>query len=146
MAIEVPDLSVYTICQLADGTELKMPYNMFSYDPQRVVIFIFPEERSFEEVENLFQNQTKIKKIIIKDQDSNNIYATLAGYSVLLKYKKKYQEAYREGYDDGEYFRYTTDLYLVTLCKPSINDMLPKLQSDLEYLAIMSDIDIDESI
>ena len=75
------------------------------------------------------------------------MYANLRGYTILLNLEKQYQEAYRKEYDDdGEYQIYTTDLFVITLKKPDAEDMLPQFQANLEYIAIMSDIDIDDDI
>lgn len=147
MAIEIPDLSVYDILELADGMEIKIPLNMFSFGPDQVRVYIFPENRTLEDLEAIFQNAKLTYQLHFWDREKENMYANLRGYTILLNLEKKYQEAYRKEYDeDGEYQIYTTDLFVITLKKPDAEDMLPQFQANLEYIAIMSDIDIDDDI
>lgn len=144
MAIEIPDLSVYDILELADGMEIKIPLNMFSFGPDQVRVYVFPEDRTLEDLEAIFQNAKLTYQLHFWDREKENMYANLRGYTILLNLEKKYQEAYRKEYDeDGEYQIYTTDLFVITLKKPDAEDMLPQFQANLEYIAIMSDIDID---
>ena len=147
MAIEIPDLSVYDILELADGMEIKIPLNMFSFGPDQVRVYVFPENRTLEDLEAIFQNAKLTYQLHFWDREKENMYANLRGYTILLNLEKKYQEAYRKEYDeDGEYQIYTTDLFVITLKKPDAEDMLPQFQANLEYIAIMSDIDIDDDI
>lgn len=147
MAIEIPDLSVYDILELADGMEIKIPLNMFSFGPDQVRVYVFPEDRTLEDLEAIFQNAKLTYQLHFWDREKENMYANLRGYTILLNLEKKYQEAYRKEYDeDGEYQIYTTDLFVITLKKPDAEDMLPQFQANLEYIAIMSDIDIDDDI
>ena len=147
MAIEIPDLSVYDILELADGMEIKIPLNMFSFGPDQVRVYVFPEDRTLEDLEAIFQNAKLTYQLHFWDREKKNMYANLRGYTILLNLEKKYQEAYRKEYDeDGEYQIYTTDLFVITLKKPDAEDMLPQFQANLEYIAIMSDIDIDDDI
>ena len=147
MAIEIPDLSVYDILELADGMEIKIPLNMFSFGPDQVRVYVFPEDRTLEDLEAIFQNAKLTYQLHFWDREKENMYANLRGYTILLILEKKYQEAYRKEYDeDGEYQIYTTDLFVITLKKPDAEDMLPQFQANLEYIAIMSDIDIDDDI
>ena len=147
MAIEIPDLSVYDILELADGMEIKIPLNMFSFGPDQVRVYVFPEDRTLEDLEAIFQNAKLTYQLHFWDREKENMYANLRGYTILLNLEKKYQEAYRKEYDEnGEYQIYTTDLFVVTLKKPDAEDMLPQFQANLEYIAIMSDIDIDDDI
>ena len=147
MAIEIPDLSVYDILELADGMEIKIPLNMFSFGPDQVRVYVFPEDRTLEDLEAIFQNAKLTYQLHFWDREKENMYANLRGYTILLNLEKKYQEAYRKEYDeDGEYQIYTTDLFVITLKKPDAVDMLPQFQANLEYIAIMSDIDIDDDI
>ena len=147
MAIEIPDLSVYDILELADGMEIKIPLNMFSFGPDQVRVYVFPEDRTLEDLEAIFQNAKLTYQLHFKKKKKENMYANLRGYTILLNLEKKYQEAYRKEYDeDGEYQIYTTDLFVITLKKPDAEDMLPQFQANLEYIAIMSDIDIDDDI
>lgn len=145
MAIEIPDLSVYDILELANGMEIKIPLNMFSFGPDQVRVYVFPEDRTLEDLEAIFQNAKLTYQLHFWDREKENMYANLRGYTILLNLEKKYQEAYRKEYDEnGEYQIYTTDLFVVTLKKPDAEDMLPQFQANLEYIAIMADIDIDE--
>lgn len=147
MAIEIPDLSIYDILELADGMEIKIPLNMFSFGPDQVRVYVFPEDRTLEDLEAIFQNAKLTYQLHFWDREKKNMYANLRGYTILLNLEKKYQEAYRKEYDeDGEYQIYTTDLFVITLKKPDAEDMLPQFQANLEYIAIMSDIDIDDDI
>ena len=147
MAIEIPDLSIYDILELADGMEIKIPLNMFSLGPDQVRVYVFPEDRTLEDLEAIFQNAKLTYQLHFWDREKENMYANLRGYTILLNLEKKYQEAYRKEYDeDGEYQIYTTDLFVITLKKPDAEDMLPQFQANLEYIAIMSDIDIDDDI
>ena len=147
MAIEIPDLSIYDILELADGMEIKIPLNMFSFGPDQVRVYVFPEDRTLEDLEAIFQNAKLTYQLHFWDREKENMYANLRGYTILLNLEKKYQEAYRKEYDeDGEYQIYTTDLFVITLKKPDAEDMLPQFQANLEYIAIMSDIDIDDDI
>ena len=145
MAIEIPDLSVYDILELANGMEIKIPLNMFSFGPDQVRVYVFPEDRTLEDLEAIFQNAKLTYQLHFWDREKENMYANLRGYTILLNLEKKYQEAYRKEYDEnGEYQIYTTDLFVITLKKPDAEDMLPQFQANLEYIAIMADIDIDE--
>ena len=147
MAIEIPDLDIYDILELADGSEIKIPLNMFSFGPDQVRVYIFPEDRTLEDLETIFQNTKLTYQLHFWDRKKENMYANLRGYTILLNLEKQYQEAYRKEYDDdGEYQIYTTDLFVITLKKPDAEDMLPQFQANLEYIAIMSDIDIDDDI
>ena len=120
MAIEIPDLSIYDILELTDGTEIKMPLSMFSYGPDQVRIYIFPEDRTLEELETLFQNSKLTYKLKFWDRQKKNVYANLKGYTTLLNLEKKYQEAYRKEYDDEGFLSVTTYKSVVnTLYSPS---------------------------
>ena len=144
MAIEIPRLDIYTILKLADGTEIKMPEDMYSYGASQVRIFMFPENRTLEDLELLLGKSENTHRIQILSRDKETVHATLNGYTTLHNLEKRYKEAYRKEYDnEGNYNVYTTDLFIVELRKPSADDLMPKFQSDLEYIAIMSDIDID---
>ena len=145
MSVFVPDLQDYNLLILANGQELKIPAQMYSYGVSQVRIFIFPEERTIEDVEQILQNTKATYKLQITDNNKENIFATLNGYTCLRNNKKKYKEAYSKQYDNnGNYQVLTSDLYVIELSKPTAEDQLPQFQSDLQYVAIISGIDLDE--
>jgi hypothetical protein len=144
MALFVQDLEEYNILQLNSGQELKITTNGFGYGNEDAFFYIFPEERTIEEIEELFMSPQNTKLIIITDNNKRDIYGRLHNYVILQEINKLYQEAYHEGYDEqGNYYKLTTDLIKVTMRRPNTEDKIPQMQATMEYIAIMSDIDID---
>ena len=147
MAIQIPGSDIYSLLILADGTKIKMPEGMWSRGNDQIRIYIFPEGRTVEEVEQIFKDVDKTHSFKITDKEENFIFSSVMGHTVFHSIEKLYKEAFRTEYNEkGEPQIYTTDLFVVVLRKPSADDLMPKFQSDLEYVAILSDIDLDEDI
>ena len=146
MAIEIAGLDQYSLITLGDN-KLKIVSGGFGYGPDQLFFLLFPEEKTLEEIETIIKNPKNTKKIIISDKEEQSIYATLENYCEVTNIEKKFQEAYYFEYDkQGNVKEYYTDIYKIILRKSTVPSQLTKLQSDLEYVAIMSDIDIDEDI
>lgn len=145
MATYISDLNNYNILVFKSGKTLKIQSGGFGYGSSEIFFLVFPEDYSFEELEEIFSNAQNTQKIQIVDSDRHNIYATATDYIILTNMRKLYNEVYYEGYtDEGQYFQLTTDLIKVELRKQNANDLVNQLQSDVEYMAIMTDVDLNK--
>ena len=147
MAIEILGLDHYDIIKLGEY-KLKIIRSGYGYGSDKMFFLLFPEERTLEEIENIIKNPKNTKKIIISDKEEKDIYLILEGFCEVDNVEKQYQGAYYTNVNEEDESSETffTDIYRITLNKNTIPSQLTKFQSDLEYVAIMSDIDLDEDI
>ena len=147
MAYKVNDLSNYDLVILNNGMEFKTPPGAcHTGSATEMFYYLFPEHKTLDEFEQLFANKENTKKITITDRNKQNIYGIYQGYQYIKTFGKEYEGAYHEGYDEqGNYYRMTTDLIKIVMRRAEPGDLIEKMQSDMEYMAIMTDIDIDDN-
>ena len=148
MAYRINNLNTYDLVTLDNGIELKSPTgSCHRGSDTELFLYLFPENQSLDTFDKIFQNPDNLQEIRITDSNKQQIYDTLRGFKYLVSIGREYQGAYHDGYDDnGEYYKITSDLVKILLRRESPEDAIPKMQATMEYMAIMSDIDIDEEI
>ena len=140
-------LDRYEILRLNNDITFKIPVGRISIGAKTCTLQIFPEDRTFEEIETIFKNPKNLTHIEHTDTLGNSVYNNLENYSILVNIAKLYHEAIYLTYnEDGAPVEYKSDIVEVSLRVPTMEDTMPKLQATMEYIAIMSDIDIDEEI
>ena len=144
MAIEILGLDHYDIIKLGEH-KLKIVRSAYGYGSDKLFFLLFPEGRTLEEIEDIIKNPKNTKKIIISDREEKDIYLILEGFCEVDNVEKQYQGAYYTNINEENESSETlfTDIYRITLNKNSIPSQITKFQSDLEYVAIMSNIDIN---
>lgn len=145
MAIEVSDLKDYNIITLGEY-KLKITTGGFGYGDDKLFFFLFPEDKTLEEIEAILKNPKNTKRIIVSDKEEQNIFAILENYCNISNIEKLYNYAYYKHFDSsGNLIEAYTDLYKIKLSRSTVPGQLNQVQSDLEYIAILSDIDLDEN-
>lgn len=136
----------YDILELSNGMIFKMPVSRIALSSTTCTLSIFPENYTFEEIETIFRNPKNLLRIQHKDSESDYIYDTLENYSIVTNMGKLYDENLYTTYDKvtGNPIVYQGDIISISLRKPTMDDRVPSFEANLEYLAIMSGIDLDE--
>lgn len=136
----------YDILELSNGMTFKMPVSRIALSSTTCTLSIFPENYAFEEIEAVFRNPKNLIRIQHRDNESDYIYDTLENYTILTNIGKLYDENLYTTYDKitGNPIIYQGDIISISLRKPTMDDRVPSFEANLEYLAIMSGIDLDE--
>lgn len=138
-------LTEYDLLNLNNNYVFKMPSGQISYGPDECHLYFYPENHTFEEIEEIFNNPNNTKRIQNTNIAGTTIYNTLDNYIIVTNIKKLYHEVvYREFDDNGVYNEKYADIFSVSLRKQNPNDKIPQMEATMEYIAIMADIDIDE--
>ena len=146
MAIKMNNLQQYELIHLSDGTKFKGPFGAsHNGAPEQIIISLFPEQKSLDELYEIFDNSNILDTITITSKDEHDLMHTFQHYKILEDFKVEREGAYTEGYtEQGEYYKYTSPVVTIILRRPNANDKLPQMEATMEYIAIMADIDIDE--
>ncbi len=129
-------------------TEFKAPCGAcHKGNDTELFLYFFPEERTLNDFDEFFSNKQNITQIQITNPTKSSIYETFRGFCYLESLGKEKDGAYHDGYDeDGNYYKLSSDLIKILLRRERPDDKIDKMQSDMEYIAIMADIDIDDDI
>ena len=147
MSIDIFALNEYDRLNLNNNKFFKMPSGMLSFGPEECTIYFYPEGATLEEVEAIFQDVNNTKRIQTTDLEGHSVYNTLDNYTIVSNIRKLYHEIVYKYYDEaGVYHEKYSDIFSVSLRKPTADDAIPKIQATMEYMAIMTDVDIDEEI
>lgn len=143
MSIEI-DPRNYLILQIGEN-ELKLTSSGYVRGDETVKFTIFPEKRTFEEIESIFEKRKDADRMIVMSNDKSNIYEVLKGYKNLYNIRRNYKAVFdREETEDGETIKRYSDLFEVVLEKDSLDYSVNKVEADLDYLSIMTGINLEE--
>lgn len=111
-----------------------------------VDIYLSNKNTSLDEIESVVQSPKNLKEIKIFDSQQalvikfNNKFTVYDSLCTIPSFK------YAEYNNNGEREPQYTKVIKLTLKMPTPESELQKMQATMEYMAIMSDIDIDEEI
>ena len=125
-------------------------------------IQILAENVNFEELESVLKNPDNLNEIVILD-DNNQPQQYIYGYSKLDNIHKNYHVLYwtetvehmvPENIDsqtgnitpskiESEIIEHYADIFYISLIKPSLEDQVKINTANIEFLAIMSNIDLE---
>lgn len=130
----------YSILIVKDR-EFKIPNSSgFITGEDSATIRIFAEELSIDEIEEVFLNLKSTDYMLIKDPKTQDIYYKENGYNFLIGIQKKYKELYYK--EDDIYLYY--DIYELEIKKETFLDSFNQMRANLDYLSIMTGIDLEE--
>lgn len=96
------------------------------------------------EIEDVVSDAANVAHIEIKNETETETLRIVTGYSVVAKLEKIFDYVYDTSVDEetGESTESKCDVVLVELAKPGLAEQTAKNTSDIEYIAIMSDIEL----
>lgn len=96
------------------------------------------------EIEDVVSDVENVARIEIKNETETETLRIVTGYSVVAKLEKIFDYIYDTSVDEetGESTESKCDVVLVELAKPGLAEQTAKNTSDIEYIAIMSDIEL----
>lgn len=103
------------------------------------------QNMSLDYIDSILQNPANLQLITISDPRPM-VVARFQNYIEVVSITKNphYQTQKFDG--EGNLDEKYGDAIIIRIRKPSINTTVSKMQATMEYIAIMSDIDIDEEI
>ena len=96
------------------------------------------------DIEEVVSDPSNIARIEIKNETETEVLRIVTGYSVITKLEKMFDYVYNTSVDEetGEITESKCDVILVELSVPGLKEQTEKNTSDIEYIAIMSDIEL----
>lgn len=96
------------------------------------------------EIEDVISDAANVARIEIKNETETETLRIVTGYSVVAKLEKIFDYVYDTSVDEetGEITESKCDVILVELSVPGLKEQTEKNTSDIEYIAIMSDIEL----
>lgn len=94
--------------------------------------------------EEVVSDPSNIARIEIKNETETEVLRIVTGYSVITKLEKMFDYVYETSTDEetGEITESKCDVILVELGVPGLKEQTEKNTSDIEYIAIMADIEL----
>lgn len=122
--------------------------NGFEVYKDRIVIRIFGTNVSVDEMEEQLSNPSNLKLIemFLEEGGTTTALGKYTQFNILHDIRKTPNVELQRYSEDMLLERETFDQIEITIRTIEPADIVPKIQSDLEYIAILSDIDLDEDI
>ena len=97
------------------------------------------------EIEAILTEPANIKRFEIQDENGE-VVEIISGYSVITDLRKVFDYVYNTSVDEetGEITEEKCDAVKFALAKPGLKEQTDKNTSDIEYIAIMSDIELEQ--
>lgn len=106
-------------------------------------ITIYGEGISLDYVENIVKNIDNLKEIKIYD-DRPQLVAKFNKYTAFDKLEKNPHYLLRKYDDEGNLNETYGEVIIITTKVPEMRDELMQVKSDMEYIAIMTDVDLGD--
>ncbi len=126
--------------------ELNMFPAAYIVEDDYLQITIPADNLSLDYVESIIKNQNNLQLIQISDGRPGPLVKFEKIYTEFDRLEKNPHYMIQRFDEDGNLNEKYGDAIIITVRKPTINSKLSQMQATMEYMAIMSDIDIDEEI
>lgn len=105
-------------------------------------ILLFADQVELTEVEKVLLDKRNVELIVVKDAQNRTIQL-FRDYIVLDEIKKQYGYKYNKSVIKGEEKIDTADVIIIQLSKPGIRQQTNENTSNIDYIAIVEDIDLE---
>lgn len=106
---------------------------------------IMADNIRLDEIETILTEPTNVERFEIQNENSE-VVEIVSGYSVITDLRKVFDYVYNTITDEetGEVTEEKCDAIRFALAKPGLKEQTDKNTSDIEYIAIMSDIELEQ--
>ena len=106
---------------------------------------IMADNIRLDEIETILTESTNIERFEIQNENSE-VVEIISGYSVITDLRKVFNYVYSTSTDEemGDIIEEKCDAIRFALAKPGLKGQTDKNTSDIEYIAIMSDIELEQ--
>ena len=135
--------------KFANLDEYSLVPSGFSVDNERASFVIIADEIGIGDVEATVETASALDRVEVIDDDKKEVVAVAEGLTVVSKLQKEFDYSYEvpTGEVDPEtgepvYETITCDIIRLWIQLPGLKEAVDKNSADIEYIAIMSDIEL----
>ena len=115
----------------------------YGMESEAIRFIIFADDIDLAEVEDVITTKANVKKIEIRKEETGALTQVFRGYVTNRTLEKVFDYVYGSKVDeDGDEHELTSDVIIITMAKPSLREQTEKNTADIEYIAIVEDIEL----